>query len=376
MRRPPLRFAVDPIAHSLTGGALAAAGLKRVTPLATAALLIGANAPDIDALTYFGGDYASLAHRRGWTHGVLALVVWPFVVAGALLAFDRVRRRYRPGLTPARAGPLLAVSTIAVLTHPTLDWLNNYGMRWLMPFDGRWFYGDALFIIDPWVWLALGGVLFLAHSERAAAKAAWALFALAASILVFVTDDVPVVSRVVWAVGVALFAGARLAGVTARSRPATIERAAASALALVASYMILCVLANIPARAEVRAILASTGVADVGDVMIGPVPANPFGGYVVAETPDAYYTGRWHWLDTPRFTPQPAPIPKGDAGPVVEAARAAPHARRYLVWSRFPYFQVDRHDGGYIVRIDDARYPDGRLGGVVVRLDENLEPVP
>lgn len=367
---------MDPIAHTLTGGALAAAGLKRATPLATAALLIGANAPDVDVLTSFAGEYASLAHRRGWTHGVLALAVWPFIVTGGLIAFDRWRRRREPDGEPIRPGPLLAVSTLAVLTHPTLDWLNNYGMRWLMPFDGRWFYGDALFIIDPWVWLVLGGVVFLAHSERAAAKAAWALFALLASILVFVTDEVPAASRVLWAVGVVGFAAARMAGVTARSRPAAIERGAAAALALVGTYMAVCVLANLPARAEVRAILASAGVEQVGDVMIGPVPADPFGGLVVAETPDAYYTGRWHWLETPRFTPQPAPIPKRDDDPVVAAARAAPHARRYLVWSRFPYFQIETHDGGYVVRIDDARYPDGRLGGVVVRLDEDLTPLP
>jgi len=36
--------------------------------------------------------------------------------------------------------------------HPTLDWLNTYGMRWLMPFSGRWFYGDAVFIVDPGCW--------------------------------------------------------------------------------------------------------------------------------------------------------------------------------------------------------------------------------
>ena len=46
-----------------------------------------------------------------------------------------------------------------MLTHPVLDWLNNYGIRLLMPFSPRWFYGDAVFIIDPWLWLALGGAL-------------------------------------------------------------------------------------------------------------------------------------------------------------------------------------------------------------------------
>ncbi len=28
--------------------------------------------------------------------------------------------------------------------------------RLLMPFNDTWFYGDTLFIIDPWVWLLAG----------------------------------------------------------------------------------------------------------------------------------------------------------------------------------------------------------------------------
>src|SRR5262245_35026299 len=145
---------MDPIAHTFLGGTLAATGLRRATPLATAALLIGANVADVDVVTSFAGNYAALAHRRGWTHGVLALAVLPFVVTGLLLLWDRARAG-RPGHSPARAGPLLGLVTLGLLSHPTLDWLNNYGMRWLMPFDGRWFYGDALFIVDPWVWLVL-----------------------------------------------------------------------------------------------------------------------------------------------------------------------------------------------------------------------------
>src|SRR5690606_12691654 len=61
-------------------------------------------------------------------------------------------------------------------------------------------------------------------------------------------------------------------------------------------------------------------------------------------------------------------------GPAVAAARSTLEARRYLTWSRFPYFRVEPDDGGSIVRIDDARYPDGRLAGVAVRLDEYPEP--
>ena len=200
---------MDPIAHTFTGAALAATGLRRATPLATAALVIGANAPDIDVLASFAGSYAALALRRGWTHGVLAIVVLPFVVTGLLLLWDRMRPG-RAERAPARAGPLLALAALAVLTHPTLDWLNNYGMRWLMPFDGRWSYGDALFIVDPWVWLALGGVLFLGGSRSPWAFALWVVFWLLGTWLLFSVPFVPAPSRTLWAVTVAALFAVRL----------------------------------------------------------------------------------------------------------------------------------------------------------------------
>ena len=102
-------------------------------------------------------------------------MLWPFVLTGVLLAWDRyVRLRRKPGAAPARAGPLLALTALAIISHPTLDWLNNYGMRWLMPFDGRWFYGDALFVIDPWFWLLVGGAAFLTFSKSRLARVRWA----------------------------------------------------------------------------------------------------------------------------------------------------------------------------------------------------------
>ena len=68
---------MDPIAHTFVGLALAASGLRRATPLAATALLMGVNAPDVDVVSGFVADYESLAFRRGWTHGVLALQLWP-----------------------------------------------------------------------------------------------------------------------------------------------------------------------------------------------------------------------------------------------------------------------------------------------------------
>jgi inner membrane protein len=44
--------------------------------------------------------------------------------------------------------------------------MNVYGVRWLMPFDGTWFYGDSLFIVDPWLWLLLGAAWLLGRRLR------------------------------------------------------------------------------------------------------------------------------------------------------------------------------------------------------------------
>ena len=62
-------------------------------PLAAPALILGANAPDIDAVTMFVSRDLSLGFRRGWTHGVLAMVVLPIVLTLLLLLLDRALAR-------------------------------------------------------------------------------------------------------------------------------------------------------------------------------------------------------------------------------------------------------------------------------------------
>ena len=47
---------MDPFTHTFAGGLMASGGLRKLTPLATAALLIGANAPDIDIVTSWMGN--------------------------------------------------------------------------------------------------------------------------------------------------------------------------------------------------------------------------------------------------------------------------------------------------------------------------------
>jgi len=151
---------VDNLTHSLTGALLGQAGLKRKTGLAMPALIIGANLPDVDAACFFWLDGAEhLGFRRGITHGPIAWVLLPLLLAGLLWLFDRwqTRRGKRPeGRLSVHFGWLYALSFIACLSHPALDWLNSYGIRLLEPFSSQWFYGDTLFIIDIWLWLGMG----------------------------------------------------------------------------------------------------------------------------------------------------------------------------------------------------------------------------
>ena len=151
---------MDNLTHGLVGALIGQAGLKRRTGLAMPALIIGANLPDVDAACFFWLDGVEhLGFRRGITHGPIAWVLLPLVLAGLLYGFDRwqARRGKRPEKRlPVRFRWLYALSFLACLTHPALDWLNVYGIRLLEPFSSEWFYGDVLFIIDVWLWVGLG----------------------------------------------------------------------------------------------------------------------------------------------------------------------------------------------------------------------------
>lgn len=162
---------MDNLTHSLVGAVMGQAGLKRTTGLASPALIIGANLPDVDAACFVwleGTEH--LALRRGITHGPPALVLLPLVLAGLLWAFDhwQAKRGTRPeGRLPVRFGWLYAMAFIGCLSHPFFDWLNVYGIRLLEPFSSQWFYGDTLFIIDVWLWaLLIGSVWWSRRREN------------------------------------------------------------------------------------------------------------------------------------------------------------------------------------------------------------------
>jgi len=300
---------MDNLCHTLVGAALAQTGLKHRTGLGAATVMIGANFPDIDALTIFTGRALEL--RRGITHGVLALVVLPVVLTGIMIAWDRhKRRRGETARAPVVPAELLLLSAISILTHPTLDWMNSYGMRWLMPFDGRWSYGDSLFIVDPWLLLVLGlGVWLSRRRER---------------------RNLP-----------------------RHQYPARVAVAVASAyiVAMMGLHLI----------AERAATRDLAGRIQTRRLHVVPAPANPLRWRVYADDGDQY------WRGSVLLPPAGAGRLELSAEPLVKHANdkasiAAAHTaagRRFLNWARLPYYRVTRRGDSTVVEITDARYGAG-----------------
>jgi inner membrane protein len=317
---------VDNVCHTLAGAALAESGLARRTALGYATLLIGANLPDLDVLAFLGGPLADLEWRRGWSHGVVALAVLPFALTALMLAIDGVSQRMRRAVIPSevRAGPLFLLSLVSIASHPVLDTLNTYGVRWLLPWSGDWSYGDTLFIVDPWLWIALGAGVLISRKRR-----------------------------------------------RARERNIVPEIPARRALLFTATYIAIMVVANIATRRVAVREMQALRPGPVRSLMASPVPVNPFARQIVVEHDDAYRLASFSWLTDPRIDPSslrdfPARAP---THPAVAAAAATPQGRRFLGWARFPSFSIDSSEAGYVVHIVDLRYaqrPGVRFGSVSV----------
>ncbi|HSV79957.1 MAG TPA: metal-dependent hydrolase [Ramlibacter sp.] len=348
---------MDPVAHTLVGAALAETGLKRLSRYATATLLIAANLPDIDAVAGFWGRDVALYFRRGWSHGVLALVLLPLLLAAAVWLWHRWRGRAADDGPPFRPRAILALSAVGVWSHPLLDWLNTYGVRLLMPFDGRWFYGDTLFIVDPWVWLLAAAGVVVARPWNRWATLAW--IGLAGLATAFILDS-----------GVASpgIAVTWLAGLTALPVLRWRMRASTQALPLAQAglatlVLYICVVYGI---ARVAESMAAGRFAAPLEVQSNPVPGRPASHRLVLVYDDFYRIvtadGEVHAL---RREPPDR---------IVQAALASPAIRGFANWMRFPYWQVEEQPDHWVVRFWDLRYqspvePQARgIGGVEVQV--------
>jgi len=326
---------MDPIAHTLFGAALAESGLKTRSRYATATLLIGANLPDIDAVAGLWGDDFSLFVRRGWTHGILALVVLPFLLTAGVALWARWR-----GSGPTfRPRAILALAFLAIWSHPMLDWLNTYGVRLLMPFDSRWFYGDTLFIVDPWFWLLAAAGVVLARSASWGAVAGWALLATLVSLLILSTNLVPMSVKLIWSAALVLLIVLRW------RRP---EWAASRTVARAGLATLVLYIGAAYGLARLAEVSVSKRFPTAQQVQVNPAPAVPFASRVVVIDGDTY-----------RIIAEDGKVyelPRQQPDAIVRKAMASSSIRGFINWARFPYWTVEEAADQWIVKFQDLRY--------------------
>ena len=303
---------MDIATHTLVGAALGEAGLTKQSGLAMAALIIGANLPDVDV--FYEVLAKAWTFHRGLTHGVPAMLVLALILTGALVVFDRLRSTRgaaKPGRASVRPKQLLLLSAIAVLSHLVLDLLTPYGVRLLMPFSERWFYGDALWAFDPWVFIALVAGIVVARLRARSARSA---------------------------------------GGGSSTRPAKI------ALVVSAAYIALMVFGGRAAERMAAQHIIATEQRTPRRVLAAPVLANPFRRELVLDFGETYRFGRMDWFPIPRVTLDERDVPTNLRDPAVEAVRGRLYA--FLYWSRYPFFRIDDQAQPPVVIVGDA----GRFG--------------
>jgi inner membrane protein len=335
---------MEPLTHFLTGACMARAGLNRKSALATATLVLAAEAPDIDAVTGFGGRIFGFAHHRGITHTFVGAPFVAALVVGVLYVGYRVNQRWGKARlmaqSPPRWGLLWLFGCLAALSHILLDYTNNYGVRPFDPFADKWHSWDIVFIVEPVLWLILIGGLVLP--------------------LIF--------------------------GLVDREIGARAKRPRGRIGAIVALVLVV-VFWGVRDYEHRRAIAAMEALTyrneDAIRVSAYPYMVNPFKWYGVVETSDFFET-----MDVNSLTPEVDPqgearvIFKPEETPVTIAAKKSYLGRVYLDWAQYPMTeieQLDPPDSGYLVRLYDLRYAypgraRGALGGWV-RLDAKLNVV-
>jgi len=363
---------LDNLTHSLVGLTVAKAGLERLSPGASLVCVLAANAPDADIVVLaFGDRWDFLQHHRGITHAIVGVVFLALLLPLIFAGVDRLWARLRNQSPKTKLLGLLIASFIASATHPLLDWTNNYGIRFLLPWNPRWFYGDLVFIVDPFIWVVLGGAAFLLVSKTKTSKFFWAAVAAIITFLILFSGrsgDLPHQTLIagLWIAALVVIIGLYVIG--ARERWGS--KIAFAAIGVVVVYW--GALAFFHSRAlergrdEANRIVGPNGES-VSRLAAMPTLANPLRWDFVFETDRATY--RFPVVlngQTPAGRVIRYPKPSGKLAAALEAAARDKPAHVFLGFARFPVAQLADPDctTQTLLQLADLRYTEpGRSRG-------------
>ncbi|MEW5976593.1 MAG: metal-dependent hydrolase [Acidobacteriota bacterium] len=299
---------MDNLTHTLYGLALSQAGLNRVHPRATSAILIGANLPDIDMISLFWGPLKCLEYHRGFTHGIAGVICGASLLTAVVGGWHwKFSRQSNPGWWKL---PLAALAGTG--SHLLLDYTNSYGIRPFLPFSGAWYALDLVFIIDPWILLIF-------------------LLSLGLPFLL------------------------RLVSQEIGARSSAYSRGAMVCLLLIAGYW------GVKQWSHRQAIqeLDQAGFRTGAPMQVGAMPKifNLLGWHGIVETSAAFHTVDVGWSPRSPLTSQRnRTYRKAVEDGVLKAALQSRTARIFSDFARFPVVTVEPIDEGYRVTIRDLRF--------------------
>lgn len=368
---------MDNLTHSLVGLAASKAGLEKLSPGATVLCILAANVPDSDIVTLIGGRWNYLHHHRGITHSILGAIVLGLTLPLIFYFADRMIARIRVRQPAVRLKGLMIASLLVTATHPFMDWTNSYGIRPFLPWSSQWFYGDFIFIIDPFLWMILGSASFLLTSKSKLQLGIWLLLALLLTYLVLTVPiqrglDQPLVLRTIWIIVlIGLLVSLKL-GAAQRWG----SRIALAALVVVAVYWgslaSLHWFAVNEERIEARAIVSQYGES-ITDIAAMATLANPFQWSCVVETESAAYRFELSLAGNHSALSELVRHERADTAdsPSVDQALQDERARIFLDFARFPVARVVGADcmTQTLVQLADLRYTQPGSGRGTFSLD-------
>ena len=356
---------MDNLTHSLVGLAAAKAGLEKLSPGATAVCLLAANAPDADVVVLLFADRWSFLHyHRHITHSLLGVLLIALLLPLLFWLGDRLIAKWRSRPPQVRLKGLVLASLIVSATHPFLDWTNNYGVRLLLPWSSKWFYGDLVFIADPFIWLLLGSVVFLLTARRKWQLVFWGIVAIALSYLVMSTSAERGLAhasllKIVWFAAITSLVLAYRFGAAERWG----RRLAWSAFIILAVYWMGLGVMHSLALKEIQfaaAAIGNTKGESVTDMAAMPTLANPFRWLAVVETDRAAYRFETSITDDVRYPASLVRLERADTMNSTFLLNAAEdrRAKIFLGFARFPVYRVVGADclSETVVQLADLRY--------------------